>query len=398
MKNTEQLHILFQKYLDQTCSPDEMKQLLDELSAAEGQDELLEALVSPVLEDQFEAPMDAESKRKLDAGFQRILAKRAVPQKRQAILKQFYFRWAAAAAVFFIAFCTAVFYFYPQTLVETQFTAKHEKSKPTTDKAMLTLADGTVINLEQAANGKINNKNGVVVTKTTDGRLVYEAKAGQANSAIAFNTLVTPRGGQYKIILPDGSAIWLNAASSLRFPTHFSGKERRVELNGEGYFEIAKNAAQPFIVTARGQEVTVLGTHFNINAYNENSLIKTTLLEGAVKVSKDQAGCLLVPGEEAALNTSDNTISVAKNVDVNAVVAWKDGLFRFEATDIREVMQEVARWYDVDVRYKGDFTDVVLTGWFSRGDDVKKTLKLLKGTEQVDFIMNGKTVTVIPYK
>ncbi|MDR6783129.1 transmembrane sensor [Pedobacter africanus] len=398
MKNTEQLHILFQKYLDQSCSPDEMKQLLDYLSASEKHDELLEALISPVLEDQYEAPMDAESKRLLDAGFQQILAKRAAPQKRQAVLRQFYFRWAAAAAIFFIAVCTAVFYFYPQPVNETQATTSYVKFKPQTDKARLTLADGTVINLEQVAKGKINNKNGVVVTKTADGKLVYEAKAEQKNAAIAFNTLVTPRGGQYKIILPDGSAIWLNAASSLRFPTRFSGKERRVELNGEGYFEIAKNAAQPFIVTARGQEVTVLGTHFNVNAYAESNIIKTTLLEGAVKVSKDQTGYLLVPGEEAALNTSDNTISVAKNVDVNAAVAWKDGMFRFEATDIREVMHEVARWYDVDVRYKGDFTDVVLTGWFSRGDDVKKTLKLLKGTEQVDFVINGKTVTVIPYK
>ncbi|SMD02197.1 FecR family protein [Pedobacter africanus] len=375
-----------------------MKQLLDDLAASKEQDELLGAFISPVLEDQHEAPMDEESKRRLDAGFQQILAKRAAPQRRQSVLRQFYFRWAAAAAVLLIAACTVIFYFYQQPAIETAPTTSHVKFKSGADKAMLTLADGTVINLEQVANGKINNRNGVVVTKTADGKLVYEAKADQANVAIALNTLVTPRGGQYKIILPDGSAIWLNAASSLRFPTRFSGKERRVELNGEGYFEIVKNTAQPFVVTARGQEVTVLGTHFNINAYHENSLVKTTLLEGAVKVTKGQAGCLLVPGEAAALNTSDNTISVAKNVDVNAAVAWKDGMFRFEETGIREVMQEVARWYDVEVSYKGDFTDVALSGWFSRGDDAKKTLKLLKGTEQVDFIINGKTVTVIPYK
>jgi len=392
----DQLHIIFQKYLDQNCSPDEMQQLLDYFGTTQADPELLEQLVEKVLLSQDVEDADAAAQSRLDAGFQQILAKR-VKAKPAMRLKMLYTKWAVAATLF-VAVGAGLFYF-TKSDIPTNVTANQIALKPGTEKARLTLADGTVIDLEEAVNGKLNNKDGVAITKADDGKLVYDAKnKGDVNAPVSYNTLVTPRGGQYKVILPDGSSIWLNAASSLRFPTQFVGAERRVELSGEGYFEIKKNAKQPFVVVSGGQEVTVLGTHFNINAYRENNTIKTTLLEGAVKVSKGAQSYLLAPGQEANLDNENNSFSIAKDVDVALAVAWKNGRFSFDATNIKEVMQQIARWYDVDVSYKGDFSNVELTGEIPRGADASRVLNLLKGTKQVDFIINGRSITVIPYK
>jgi transmembrane sensor len=397
LKNTDQLNNIFQKYLNQSCSPEEMQQLLDYFGTTQTDAESLEQLVEKVLLSQDVEVADIETQSRLDAGFQQILAKRVLKAKPAMRLKMLYSKWAVAATLF-VAVGAGLFYFtksdIPANVVANQITLK-----PGTEKARLTLADGTVIDLEQAVNGKLNSKDGVAVIKTDDGKLVYDVKnMGNANGPVSYNTLVTPRGGQYDVILPDGSVIWLNAASSLRFPTRFVGAERRVELSGEGYFEIKKNAKQPFVVVSGGQEVTVLGTHFNINAYQENNIIKTTLLEGAVKVSKGAQSCLLAPGQESSLDNLDNSFSIAKNVDVNVAVAWKNGRFSFDATNIKEVMQQIARWYDVEVLYKGDFSNVELTGEIPRGADANRVLNLLKGTKQVDFIINGRSITVIPYK
>lgn len=398
MEKEDQTSIIFQKYLDQNCSPEEMQQLLDYFGTTHANIESLEQLIEEVLLSNVVEVADAETQSRLDAGLQQILARRTVKKKTAIHLKVFYSKWAVAATLF-VVLGVGLFYF-TKSDIHTYVAAEQIALKPGTEKARLTLADGTVIDLEQAVNGKLNSKDGVAVTKTADGKLVYDAKnMGNANGPVSYNTLVTPRGGQYKVILPDGSAIWLNAASSLRFPTHFVGKERRVELSGEGYFEIKKNALQPFIVNAAGQEVTVLGTHFNINAYKENNIIKTTLLEGAVKLSKGGQSHMLAPGQQASLDNQNNSFSIAKNIDVDAAIAWKNGRFSFEEANIKEVMQQVARWYDVDVFYEGDFSNVEFTGVIiSRGADARQVLNLLKGTKQVDFIIEGRSITVIPYK
>lgn len=400
MKNTDQLNILFQKYLNQSCSPDEMKQLLDHFGTSQRDEGLLGKLVEEVLNEQDTVAVDMETRQRLDTCLENIKVNRTMPvETRKVWLKPIYSRWSVAATLF-IATCTA-FYFTQKSSVNTvkQIVVAQAELKPGTEKAILTLADGTVIDLEQAVNGKLENKDGIAVTKAADGKLVYDAKnTTLVNGVVSYNTLITPRGGQYKVILPDGSAIWLNAASSLRFPTQFVGGERRVELSGEGYFEIKKNAKQPFIVVSGGQEVTVLGTHFNINAYQENHIFKTTLLEGAVKISTTEQSFLLAPGQAASLDNSSNGISMAKNVDVDAAIAWKNGKFSFDETNIKEVMQQISRWYDVDVVYKGDFSNVEFTGVIPRGVDASSVLNLLKGIHQVDFIINGRIITVIPYK
>lgn len=400
MKKPDQLNILFLKYLNQRCSPDEMKQLLDYFGTSHRDEELLSQLIGEALNEQDTMVVDVETRKRLDTCLENIKANRTMPaEPRKIRLNPGYSRWAVAAALF-IATCT-VFFFTQKSNVNTvkQTASAQVVLKPGTDKARLTLADGTVIDLEEAVNGKLENKDGIAVTKAADGKLVYDAKNGTpVSGAVSYNTLITPRGGQYKVILPDGSAIWLNAASSLRFPTQFVGGERRVELSGEGYFEIKKNTKQPFVVVSGGQEVTVLGTHFNVNAYQENHVFKTTLLEGAVKISTAGQSYLLAPGQAANLDNSSNDISIAKNVDVDAAIAWKNGRFSFDETNIKEVMQQIARWYDVDIVYKGDFSNVVLTGIIPRGADANQILNLLKGTKQVDFIINGRIITVIPYK
>ncbi|WP_316815622.1 FecR family protein [Pedobacter nyackensis] len=399
MKNTDQLHIIFQKYLNQSCSPDEMTQLLDYFAMSESDEDTLGQLVEEVLNRQETSAVDVETGQRLKICLENIMENRVMPSKRKVWLKPIYVKWTVAATLFMAA-CTIFYFtqiFKPNTVGHNAVT--QASLKPGTDKAQLTLADGSVIDLEQAANGKLENKEGIAVTKTADGKLVYDTQQEvPVGGEVTYNTVVTPRGGQYKIILSDGSSIWLNAASSLRFPTSFVGAERRVELSGEGYFEIKKNARQPFVVASGEQEVTVLGTHFNINAYNDNNLIKTTLLEGAVKISKGKQSYVLAPGQQASLDNSHNVISIANNVDIDAVVAWKHGRFSFDETNIKDVMQQVTRWYDVDVLYKGDFSNVELTGNISRGEDAEQVLKLLKGTKQIDFIINGRTITVIPYK
>lgn len=398
MKNTAELNILFQKYLNQNCSPEEMKQLLDYFGTAQADQEWLELAIEKILNEQTDDADEIAMQEKLDIGFQQILMKRDEAAKKQVSqLRLRYTKWAVAASLFFVV-GLALFHF-TKPFHKASHLVKRNELKPGADRAQLTLADGTVIDLEQAANGKLSNQEGTGVTKTADGKLVYETKNGKdENDRVAYHTLVTPRGGQYKIILPDGSAAWLNAASSLRFPTYFAGKERRVELRGEGYFEVKKDAHQPFVVTSGGQEVTVLGTHFNINAYQENNTIKTTLLEGAVKVTKGNSNCLIAPGEAAYLNNENNKIAILKNVDTDAAVAWKDGRFSFDETNIKDAMQQIARWYDVDIVYDGDFSNVELTGVISRGTNAEQVLKLFKGMHQIDYIIKGRLITIIPYK
>jgi ferric-dicitrate binding protein FerR (iron transport regulator) len=221
------------------------------------------------------------------------------------------------------------------------------------------------------------------------------AKESSGTAKESFHTLVTPRGGQYQLLLPDGSKVWLNAASSVRFPTSFSGKERHVELTGEAYFEIAKDASRPFRVDAPGgMQVEVLGTHFNIMSYTDENAINTTLLEGSVKVREGSVSSLLRPGEQASLNKASDGISVS-NADVDETIAWKNGLFRFEGATIEAVMKQIARWYDVEVIYKGSVSKH-FRGMISRSVDISQVIKMLELTSEVHFKIDGKTITVMP--
>jgi len=266
--------------------------------------------------------------------------------------------------------------------------------QPGTNNATLTLADGRTITLDGAANGGLAQQGNTKVIKL-NGQIAYtNTGAGQDTTAVLMNTIATARGNQYVLVLSDGSKVWLNAASSMRFPTTFRGKERRVEITGEAYFEIAKNTAMPFKVVAGGGEIEVLGTHFNVNAYNDESSVKTTVLEGAVAVKKAGARVTLSPGQQAGFSEGKETISL-KEVDAGKETAWKDGYFSFDNTDIYTLMRQAARWYDVEVTFKGKVTEDGFSGRISRNMPLSKLLKVL---EQYDlhFNIEGKHITIMP--
>lgn len=274
--------------------------------------------------------------------------------------------------------------------------AKVENTKqdvaPGGNKAILTLADGSTIILDTAANGKLTQQGNSNIVKLNNGQLAYNT-LNEKPTEIVYNTISTPRGGQYQLTLADGSKVWLNAASSLRFPASFTGNERKVEITGEAYFEIAKNASMPFIVSANGLNVEVLGTHFNINSYADEAAITTTLLEGAVKVSKGNALQLLSPGQQAQV-TNNGPIRVSKIIDVEEVMAWKNGSFVFNSTDIENIMRQISRWYDVDVSFDGSISKELFSGIVSRTSKLSQVLKIMERAG-VKFKIEGKRIVVM---
>ena len=299
----------------------------------------------------------------------------------------------AVAATVLIAL-SVVFYFYKrqdEAIPAAQQQISQTEINPSSQKAMLTLADGRTIALDEAQNGEIAEQSGVTITKTKDGQLVYEGAAKES----AFNKIVTPKGGQYQIRLPDGTKVWLNAASSLSYPASFTGDQRAVKLQGEAYFEVAKNPEMPFVVHSKGQEVEVLGTHFNVNAYADEEQTKTTLLEGSVKVklTAAKAAALLKPGQQSVYEGSQLDVNA---IDVSEVIAWKTGYFLFQDEDIRSIMRKIERWYDVEVVYAPNISPKKIGGRISRNKSLDYVLKTLSRTDKFNFKVEGRRVTVMP--
>ncbi|TDQ77960.1 FecR family protein [Sphingobacterium yanglingense] len=252
----------------------------------------------------------------------------------------------------------------------------------------LTLADGRSIQLEEALAGNIAEQSGVKISKTTDGQIRYEITGADA-ATVGHNTLKTNRGEQIQVVLPDQTMVFLNAESSLQYPTRFTGQKREVTLTGEGYFEVAKNKRYPFIVHTDNQDIEVLGTHFNVNAYKDEANTKTTLVEGAVRVTAHggtpgtPSVRSLKPGQQAVVSDKANAIHVAA-VNVESVIDWKRGDFVFDA-DIRSIMRQLARWYNVEVVYQGHISQEPLVGTISKTKTLGEVLKVLQGTNKVRF-------------
>jgi ferric-dicitrate binding protein FerR (iron transport regulator) len=309
-----------------------------------------------------------------------------------------FMRIAIAASVIGLLSLGAYFWINKNTKQEIAKTGENKKLYrndvlPGGDKAVLTLADGSTIVLDDVQNGALAQQGSTKVIKL-GGKLSYDAGRNGA-AAIAYNTISTPRGGQYQVKLPDGSQVWLNAASSLHFPTAFTGKERRIEITGEAYFEVAKNKAMPFIVSVSGAEVQVLGTHFNVMAYNDEPAVKTTLIEGAVKFVKENNTSLLKPGEQSQL-TKEGQIKVLNNIDVMQVMAWKNGMFHFDYADIETVMRQLSRWYDVEVEYKNRNIRDQFVMELPRSSKLSDVLKILELTGNINFEIEGKKIIVMP--
>ncbi|HUC81197.1 MAG TPA: FecR domain-containing protein [Flavisolibacter sp.] len=266
-----------------------------------------------------------------------------------------------------------------------------EKIVPGKDGAILTLADGRTIVLDSAGNGVVATENGSEIV-LNNGQLIYKSK--NANN-ISFNTMSTPNGRQFQLVLPDGTKAWLNAASSLRYPTAFVGADRQVEVTGEVYFEVAKNREKPFKVKVNEEmEVVVLGTHFNINAYANETSINTTLLEGAVQIRNGNQKELLSPGEQAQV-AGNKKIKRIKGVNLKKVMAWKNGVFDFNGASLQEVLRQLERWYDITVVYEKGVPQTEFVGTMGRDLNLEDVLKGLKLSE-VNFRMEGRKLIVLP--
>ncbi|WP_442591507.1 FecR family protein [Pedobacter sp. AW31-3R] len=299
---------------------------------------------------------------------------------------------AAAAAILLVIGFGIQFLDNKKERNSTQSSYAHDFS-PGGNKAILTLASGKQIVLDDVKNGRLADESNSVIRKTKEGQIVYDLREAAHSPAdsLAFNTIATPRGGQYQVILPDGSHVWLNAASSIKFPVSFLGKTRNVELRGEAYFEVAKNKEKPFKVFSGTQVVEVLGTHFNMNTYTDEPVNKTTLLEGLIRINQGKSAGLLQPGEQAQISAQRPLRIVA--ADTEEAVAWKNGIFSFKRADIPTVMRQLSRWYDFELKYENGYPDVHFTGEIDRKIKASQALDMLNYLN-IRFEIKGKQVIV----
>jgi ferric-dicitrate binding protein FerR (iron transport regulator) len=307
--------------------------------------------------------------------------------------------WQSAAAAAILILLTAGIYYYQNSpepvIVKTETPRFRNDVAPGNNKAILTLDDGSKINLDDAKTGILASESNIDIKKTGAGQLEYAAGT-QSVKTVKYNILSTPMGGEYQLVLPDGSKVWLNSGSTLRFPTAFIGSERIVELKGEAYFDIAKNPKMPFLVrTNNAMDIKVLGTQFNIMAYDDEKNINTTLIEGSVEVLKGSGKTMLKPGQEAILNRGSGNIKVA-SADLEQAIAWKNGYFIFYNENIESIMRKVSRWYNVDVVYQGNLSNKDFVGTISRNKNISELLKMLELTGAVHFSIDGRRITVMP--
>lgn len=265
---------------------------------------------------------------------------------------------------------------------------------PGGNKAILTLADGSVITLDSIQIGTLARQGNTIITKDPNGQLFYNPDA-KKDSIVLFNTLTTPRGGQYKVFLPDGTAVWLNSASSITYPVSFTSNERNVSITGEAYFEVAKQKNMPFKVKVNSMEVEVLGTHFNIMAYEDEPIVRTTLIEGSVKLSNVKEKKTMKPGQQIDLNR-EGIMNYIQTPDIEQALAWKNGMFVFRNTNIKTIMRQVSRWYDMEIELGKDLDDLEFNGVVSRKEYVSQLLKILETTGSVHFSIDGKKIRVNP--
>lgn len=283
--------------------------------------------------------------------------------------------WAAASVLLLLAAGGYGLFRYRQQAPK-QMMVKLEDINAGRQGAVLTLANGEKMLLDSLGNGVVSTQGGATVI-LQNGTLLYDKNTANQNGKVAYNTMTTPKGRQYQLILPDGTKVWLNAASSLTYPTVFSGGERKVKISGEAYFEVAKNESMPFIVNIEDEAgVEVLGTSFNVNAYKDGGNIDATLVEGLIRVSGGSDKKIVRPGEQARISSS---ISILKNADIAKTLAWKNGIFNFEEVGLREMMMQIERWYDIKVIYAPNVPDVKFFGKMSRKADLATVLEALKG-------------------
>lgn len=387
----ERVHYLLKRYVDNCASGEEIEEMFALLRSAGGEAALKELVIETFNEDVAQDLTGQDWDR-----IWQVVNKGTVASRRPVRMLR---AWKVAAAVLLVAAAGAVYRTVGRKENKSVMPVAKSQANdvaPGGNKAMLTLANGSTIVLDSARMGVLTKQGGTNILKLNAGALVYNT-GGNEGTEVMYNTIATPNGGQYQVILPDGSKVWLNAASSLRFPTRFTGKERSVELTGEAYFDIANDKAMPFRVKlpGNGMDVQVLGTEFDVMAYANEQISHTTLVSGKVNVISDHVIKTLEPGKQVVVDKQSRDMRVT-DANVEQVVAWKNGLFRFRETGIRELMRQVERWYNVEVVYETEGKDQDFTGVVSRNLPVSALLQTLELTGTVHFRVEGKRIIVLP--
>lgn len=399
---------LFEGWLSGSLSKEEVDLLLEKLRSEEADSPWPEQIDALLRDPGMAGTGNMEQRERL---FQQMIerSRKQEPMwkqdRKRALMRTI--QWAAAAMLILLAVSG---YWWYHTSPSNRGMVIHPPLPdllPGSNKAILTLGNGSTILLDSSRKGELAQQSGATIFKSGNGQIAYEKTAeashsksseghmhaGQDHSPV-YNTLTTPRGGQYKLVLSDGTGVWLNAASSITFPTAFTGRERNVQVTGEVYFEVAKNSLMPFRVQAKEMEVTVLGTQFDISVYEDESTCNTTLLEGAVKISTGDKQGLLQPGQQAQLNEKGH-FKIVPAVDTDAVMAWKNGYFSFHHTDLKTVMRQLARWYDVSIEYRGDVPDMKFGGNIPRSANASQVLHMLEESK-IHCTIEGNKIIVTP--
>lgn len=380
---------LLERELEGTLTAKEFQEL-EELKVHEDS-ELMERLMAELIAREAEHPRyisDAVE----DAAFEKIISVDAVQEHSTGTSTRIHFLrsgWMRAAVVAVLILGAGAYFMTRKTSQEAPVAVQEPNTQPN-NKVTLALADGTTITLDSADNQVIRQGN--VAVHQHNGQLQYTLEGNE--TTLSYNTLTVPRGTQYKLTLPDGTMVWLNAASRLHYPTAFVGKERVVELEGQGYFEVAQHADQPFKVKANGAEVQVLGTHFDVMAYSDEDAVNTTLLEGAVNIVKGGRQQRLKPGQQAIVDNKTDQLSV-QQADLEMVSAWRTDFFELDGTDLSTILRQLARWYDVEIVYKATIRPEALSGRISRNLRLQDVLQALEGND-VQFKIEGNRVMVLP--
>lgn len=426
MIHKQRIMVLLQQFADNNISKLEYTELINYFNLTGNEEDIFAAM------DGIWKNTDAEvwhSEEEVNKIYTNLISNKEFKTASPAVpVRKLWYRIAAAAGVLITLSAGLYLYTNRYSAPASQRFAKNDIA-PGSNRAILTLANGKKIDLSGAGNGELAKQAGISIRKTKTGQLVYtisgntdnnsagnNSTGSSSNSSIgaatAYNTISTPRGGEYQVNLPDGTTVWLNAASSLRFPVQFKQEDRKVTLSGEAYFEVAKQIRKvlihgkaiaeriPFVVKTNRQEVEVLGTHFNINAYTNETRTRTTLLEGAVRVSllsnaaqTSPTPYYLQPGQQA--NLSGNAFRIMK-ADMEEAMAWKKGIFMFNGQDLEGIMKQVERWYDVDVVFEDDnLKRQTFTGTISRFKKISQLLEVLETTGSVHFKMEGRRITAM---
>lgn len=383
MHERDRISFLLNRYINNECAAEELQELLKWIDENENESIISDELLALWQNSQNESLHTGEQWEQL---YQQMMETQQIPSRYK---KATWIKFAIAASIT-IALSFS-FYFYNAKINVVQEKVASNVLKPGTHTATLTLGNGEKVVLDQVK-GRVSTHRGIQIFKTASGQLVYKLSQTAKMNRAEFNTIETPKGGQYQIIMSDGSSVWLNAQSSLKYPVSFSTKERVVHLIGEAYFEITKHKDAPFKVITGDQVVEVLGTHFNINSYSDEPVIKTTLLEGSVRVSnlRNNEKKILTPGQQSIFGVNYLRVN---EVDPEETIAWKNGYFTFNNTNLESILRQVSRWYNVDIAYEDEkVRHQLFSGNVSRFENASQVLSILELTGLVHFKIEGRRI------